>query len=232
MIELTLVIPCFNESQGLGKLFDRCVDALIDQRLEIILVNNGSTDNTEDIFAMLKKRNQERLKFLTVKENLGYGHGILQGLGAATSKYIGWTHADLQTDPVDALRAIPLIIGSSHPLFIKGKRHGRPLSDVVFTFGMSIYETLLLRRGLWDINAQPTIFPREFYENWKNPPTDFSLDLFAYASAKAAKYPVKRIQVLFGTREFGTSSWNVDWKSKIKFIKRTIAFSRELKGRL
>lgn len=232
MVELTLVIPCFNEGQGLGKLFDRCVDALIDQRLEIVLVNNGSTDNTEDIFAILKKRNQERLKFHTVEVNLGYGHGILQGLGVATSRFIGWTHADLQTDPVDALKAIPMIVEGSNPMFIKGKRQGRPLSDVVFTFGMSIYETLLLRRGLWDINAQPTIFPREFYENWTNPPTDFSLDLFAYASAKAAKHPVKRIPVVFGEREFGTSSWNVDWKSKLKFIKRTIAFSRELKGRL
>ena len=232
MVELTLVIPCFNEGQGLGKLFDRCLVALMDQRLEIILVNNGSTDNTEEIFATLKTQNQERLKFLTVEANLGYGHGILQGLGAAGSSYIGWTHADLQTDPVDALNAIPMILESSNPLFIKGKRQGRRLSDLMFTFGMSIYETLLLRRGLWDINAQPTIFPRDFYDNWTNPPTDFSLDLFAYASAKAAKYQVKRIPVVFGVREFGTSSWNVDWNSKIKFIKRTIKFSRELKGRL
>lgn len=232
MVELTLVIPCFNEGQGLSRLYDRCVDALMDQRLEIILVNNGSTDNTEETFAMLKKRKQARLKFLTVEKNLGYGHGILHGLGEATSKYIGWTHADLQTDPLDALSAIPILTESSHPVFIKGKRRGRPISDVVFTIGMSIYETLLLRKGLWDINAQPTIFPLEFYKNWQNAPTDFSLDLFAYASAKAAKYEVKRIPVVFGTREFGTSSWNVDWKSKIKFIKRTVTFSRELKGRL
>lgn len=231
MPELTLVIPCFNEGKGLVKLFNRCVEALADERLEIILVNNGSTDDTREILAELEKRNQKRLKFLTVESNLGYGHGILQGLSAANSSYIGWTHADLQTDPVDALRAIPIILDTQKPLFIKGRRQGRLFSDVVFTVAMSIYETLLLRVGLWDINAQPTIFPRAFFETWINPPIDFSLDLFVYASARDAKMTVKRIPVVFGARQFGASSWNVDWKSKVKFIKRTIAFSRELKGR-
>ena len=49
---------------------------------------------------------------------------------------------------------------------------------------MSLFETLLLRTRLWDINAQPTMFHRDFFASWDRPPHDFSLDLYAYYGAK------------------------------------------------
>ena len=39
---------------------------------------------------------------------------------------------------------------------------------------MSLFETLLLRTRLWDINAQPTMFHRDFFASWDRPPHDFS----------------------------------------------------------
>ena len=60
---------------------------------------------------------------------------------------------------------------------------------MAFTFGMSVFESVLLRRPLRDINAQPTLFPRSLYETWTTPPEDFALDLYAYVSAKSAGRP-------------------------------------------
>ena len=45
---------------------------------------------------------------IRVEINQGYGYGILQGLKEAKGTVIGWTHADMQTDPLDALRAFKL----------------------------------------------------------------------------------------------------------------------------
>ena len=56
---------------------------------------------------------------------------------------------------------------------------------------MSIFETILLRTFLYDINAQPTIFERSFYESWVNPPTDFSLDLYSFYLAKEKNSKLK-----------------------------------------
>ena len=84
----------------------------------------------------------------------------------------------MQTDPADILEGLKFFDADNQNLFVKGKRYGRPYMDVVFTIGMSIFETLFLRKPC-DINAQPTIFPREFFEDWQDPPTDFSLDLYA-----------------------------------------------------
>ena len=99
------------------------------------------------------------------------------------------------------------------------------------TFSMSIFETIYLRRLLWDINAQPNLFHRKFYDSWQNPPQDFSLDLFAYAEARAQNLDIFRFSVMFKERLHGLSSWNIDWSSKVKFIRRTIDFSREIKRR-
>ena len=94
---------------------------------------------------------------------------------------------------------------------------------------MSIFETILLRRILYDVNAQPTIFPKDFYEKWVNPPTDFSLDLYSYYFAIKNKYKIDRIKVNFLKRIYGESKWNYNFFSRIRFISRTVNYSIKLR---
>ncbi len=100
--------------------------------------------------------------------NTGYGAGILAGLDRATGDIIGWTHADLQTNPMDVQIAFEAFErnGSTH-LFVKGKRSGRPILDRFLTFGMSVFETVIMRHTMRDINAQPTLFGRELFDGWQ-----------------------------------------------------------------
>jgi hypothetical protein len=97
---------------------------------------------------------------------------------------------------------------------------------------MGVFETLYFGTPMKDINAQPNIFPREFFESWENPPYDFSLDLYSVYMAKKAGLKMKRFPVEFTPRLHGHSKWNTGMAAKWKFIKRTIKFSRELKKRL
>jgi hypothetical protein len=138
----------------------------------------------------------------------------------------------MQTDPVDALRGLKMFEEHGLGIFVKGRRYGRPLGDVAFTVGMSFFETLLLSKPMWDINAQPTMFPRRFFESWREPPHDFSLDLYAYYQARMAGLTVHRFRVLFGERAHGVSHWNVNWAAKRKFIRRTVEFSLQLRRSL
>ena len=220
----SLVIPCYNEAASLPLLTDRCreiVDA--HPNIEIVLVDNGSTDETPEILKKIP------LKSIRVGVNRGYGHGILTGLQCASGDILGWTHADMQADIGDIVRGMKVFEQFGENILVKGRRHGRPLSDVFFTVGMSVFETMLLKTPLWDINAQPNLFPRHFFHSWKNPPHDFSLDLYAYYQAKRQHLSVHRFPVSFGKRIHGTSHWNIDWPNKIKFIRRTIQFSLDLK---
>tara|TARA_B100001093_G_C26818787_1_gene1010949 strand:- start:1010 stop:1648 length:639 start_codon:yes stop_codon:yes gene_type:complete len=195
---------------------------------EIIFVDNGSLDGSDVVLTNLTK-NIENFKILTIDKNIGYGHGIVSGLKAATGDIIGWTHADMQTNPKDCLRISDLFTSNPEGSFIKGKRGKRPFLDIFFTTGMSIFESLLLKKVLFDINAQPNFFHKNFFKSLKNPPNDFSLDLFFYFYAKHKKLRIIRFPVTFSDRMFGISHWNIDFRSKMKFIKRTVLFSLELK---
>lgn len=229
-ISLSIVIPCFNENDNIPILlekFDQVMEPDID--IEVVLVENGSTDDSATtIQKLLPKYRFARV--VTVEVNQGYGYGILRGLETCKSEYIGWTHADLQTDPKDVINAYHHLQHGN--IFVKGNRKNRSVFDQFFTTGMSIFETLLLRVRLSDINGQPNIFPRTFYEKWQSPPNDFSLDLYAFYQARKMKMDVIRLDVQFPNRINGESKWNNEgMKSKIKFIKRTVSFSLELKRR-
>jgi len=229
----SLVIPCFNEAANLPLLVARCRESLSGRGAEIILVDNGSTDESPETLAGLLAGDSD-IRSVRVEINQGYGFGILSGLRAARGAVLGWTHADMQTDPADFLKAAAMFDAAAEPetLFIKGRRRGRPLGDEIFTTGMAIFETLLLGKPLIDINAQPTVFHRRFFERWSSPPHDFSLDLYAYFQAKAAGLRIERFDVVFGERAHGVSRWNINWKAKRKFIKRTVDFSFELRRRM
>ena len=229
---LSLVIPCYDEGRTLPALIARIEQAFAAQPdVEVVLVDNGSSDDTAHQFAQLT--GHPVIRTTRVEVNQGYGFGILAGLRVARGAFLGWTHADLQADPGDAMRALAVIRERpTEALYLKGKRYGRPLNDVVFTIGMSAFETLLLRTRLWDINAQPNIFSRAFYEEVApHAPHDWSLDLYFYHAARRRGIPVVRFPVRFGERAHGASHWNVDWRAKRRFIERTMKFSFELRER-
>ena len=227
-MKFSIVIPCYNEAETIPLLLERFAIMEETKAMEVVFVNNGSTDRTAEVLEQLLPK-YPFARVVLVKKNQGYGYGILQGLRTCKGEYIGWTHADMQTDPVDVIKAFKLVKNQTKPVYIKGKRKGRPLFDLFFTNGMSVFESWYFGVKLSDINAQPNVFPITFYQSWKNPPYDFSLDLYAMYLARKQGMELLRFDVEFPKRMYGESKWNTGLKAKWKFIKRTIAFSVKLK---
>lgn len=233
-MKLSIIVPCYNESKNIPLILEKFNAVITREDVEVILVNNGSTDKSKSILDELVPK-YSFAKIVNVEINQGYGFGITSGLRAANGEFIGYTHADMQTDPADPLKALKIIEVQENPknCYVKGDRKGRPFFDQFFTSGMSFYETLYLGEKLWDINAQPNIFHREFFDLIKDScPKDFSLDLYLLYMAKKLKLNLVRFDVVFPARIHGSSKWNTGFKSKIKFIKRTLDFSKKLKKEL
>lgn len=213
-----IVIPCFNEEGNLERLIDECEYLTKCADFEFVLVNNGSNDNSKVI---LNKLNKNKIRVVNLDINGGYGGGILAGLKILESEFVGWIHADLQTD----IRKSLVDIIEKEFEFFKGKRTGRNFSERLFSFGMSITCSLLFRTILYEVNAQPTIMKRSLYVQWENPPKDFSLDLYALLFAKKNKVRVERARFEFVKRTHGHSAWNFGIQSRIKMINRTLKYS-------
>ena len=226
--ELSVIVPCYDEEKNINLIVKRFLE-LTTKNVELVLVDNGSKDNSLRVMQEFKKK-YKFISIVKVKKNIGYGFGIWSGLKVAKSDYLCWTHADMQTDLADTIKAFKIMNRySDNKYFIKGKRHGRLLFDNFFTLGMSVFETLFLGKCLYDINAQPNLFHRSFLDEIDEPPKDFSFDLYFYYVALRKNYIVKRFSVNFSERIHGISHWNTGLASKYKFIKRTIDFSLKLK---
>ena len=229
-MKLSIVIPCYNESKNIPLILESFNSVIKRDDIEVLLVNNGSTDDSSSVLADLLPK-YVFAKAVHVEQNQGYGFGILSGLREAKGQYIGWTHADMQTDPHDPVKALDIIESKGDPenIYVKGRRKGRPFFDTIFTDVMGVFETIYFGTVLWDINAQPNIFHRSFFERWTNPPYDFSFDLYSLYMAKINKLDLVHFDVLFTERIHGQSNWNTSFAAKWKFIKRTFEYSFKLK---
>ena len=97
-------------------------------------MNNGSSDNTHKKLKDIISK-YTHVKYINLKNNLGYGGGILEGLKVCKGEVIGWTHADLQTNPLDALAFEKFKNNKkNYKLYVKGNRQNRPFFDKFFTF--------------------------------------------------------------------------------------------------
>lgn len=230
---LEVVVPCYNEYENLPLLVEHFEKVVPGEAIRVLFVDNGSTDGSLDLLKKLCA-GKSFARVLRVEKNQGYGFGIIQGLKAADAMFVGWTHADLQTDPADIVRAWHILRERNYNprIYVKGLRKKRPLLDSFFTWGMGVFETIYLRAPLWDINGQPNIFSKEFFLSWENPPHDFALDLFALYTAKKNGFEIVRFPVVFPERVHGESKWNTGLGAKWNFIKRTISFSAKLKASL
>jgi glycosyltransferase involved in cell wall biosynthesis len=230
--ELSIIIPCYNEAENIPILLEK-FDAVISKyqkgKIELVLIDNNSKDNTNKV--LLKSLPKYKYTKSFFEPIPGYGAAIKKGINSAEGEFVCWTHADLQTDPLDVLKAFEIINNEKDKerIFVKGNRKNRPFFDKFFEFGMSIFESVTLKTFLYDINAQPNLFHNSFLKIMENPPNDFSFDLYAYYLAKSNNYKIIRFPVLFPERIHGKSTWNTSLQSKIKFIKRTLDYSFKLK---
>jgi len=98
--KLSVVVPVYNEEENVGLLVDRIEGALQDKNYEIILVDDGSTDQTRQ---EIKKLNHPRVVLIELKKNYGQSLALAAGIDYATGDYIITMDGDLQNDPDDIL---------------------------------------------------------------------------------------------------------------------------------
>lgn len=229
-IGLSVVIPIFNEVDTIPYLLKNLIEFSRTAKFshEFILVDGKSTDGTVD--ALKNFSSNANIKIIFLSESKGYGGDIKEGLKHAQYSFLGWTHADLQTDISDLEVAFQKIINSPNETIVKGKRKNRKKLEHFFTIGMEIVVVYYLKYYINDINAQPKLFSKNFYNTISSKfwPNDFSLDLFLLFEAKKKNLIIETIPVIFNMRQFGEAKGGGSWSSRIKLIQRTYKYVKEL----
>lgn len=116
----TLVIPCFNEARRLDSA--ALASLLDDDKLELLFVDDGSTDATRSILEEMAQARPQRIHVLALEHNSGKAEAVRRGLAAAIASgradVVGYLDADLATPPAEMRRLIDVLRGrNAHVLF-------------------------------------------------------------------------------------------------------------------
>ena len=221
---MSVIIPCYNELDSIDVLYEKSLYITKNYDVEIIFVDNGSNDGTSKKFKSLIST--KKIKFSSIKTNKGYGYGIKKSIDLCNGIYIGWTHADLQTDLFDLIKAYNIIEKSmiklkDKKLVLKGIRLGRPLKDRFFSKSMSVISRILFfPLSAFEICAQPSIFHNSIKEEIQKAPNGYEFDIYVFIGALIRGFIPHRFPVLFPKRPHGKSHWNINIISKVLFIRR------------
>jgi glycosyltransferase involved in cell wall biosynthesis len=97
---LSVFFPAYNDAPSLTPLIERTFAVLAEcaSDYEVIVVNDGSRDNTGEVLDQLARRFAPRMRVITHPENRGYGGALRSGFAAATKDLVFYTDGDGQYD--------------------------------------------------------------------------------------------------------------------------------------
>lgn len=159
MTDLTIVIPAYNEEDGIRTLLESLLPVCESQGWQVIVVNDGSTDKTvEKVEAFLPN---PRLTLVTHRVNRGYGAALKTGVRHAQTEFVATMDSDGQhrIEDVIALAAhmqdYDLLIGKRDSVF-----HS-PLWRMPGKWALQQMSVFLMRRSIPDLNSGMRFFRRE-----------------------------------------------------------------------
>jgi len=108
MIDLSLVVPVYNERENLPLLMDAIHTALkhLDKTWEVVLVDDGSKDGSVDVLTELAEKDSDHIRVVVFRRNFGQTAAIAAGIDHSEGRIIVLLDADMQNDPAD----IPMLL--------------------------------------------------------------------------------------------------------------------------
>ncbi len=171
MSKLSVVIPCYNEASSLRACVNRVL-AIADENLslELIIVDDGSSDNSPGIARELAESHPE-VRFLTHEVNRGKGAALRTGFKAASGDFVAVQDADLEYNPKDLKRLLgPLNEGEADVVlgsrFVSQEAHRvlyfwHSMGNTLLTFLSNMYTNL----NLTDMETGYKVFRREVIQS-------------------------------------------------------------------
>lgn len=224
--DISLVMPCYNEEESVPVTIPRLITAFTGagHRIELVAVDNGSTDGTG---AALKELAAQFPQVLIehVAVNRGYGNGLLSGVPRCSATWVGFIPADGQVDPSDVVHLFEAAAASRGDVVAKARRRFR--MDGLWRKVVSVSYNLLVRI-LWprldtlDVNGTPKILPRAALDAMKLESRGWFLDPEIMIKAHYMGMRVMEFNVFARMRGSGTS--HVRRETCLEFVRNLVSY--------
>jgi glycosyltransferase involved in cell wall biosynthesis len=205
---LTLVMPAHNESESLRLLLPHAAEVLpgIARRIEIVLVDDGSTDGTGEIATGLAELHGLDLRVIRHERKSGYGISVADGLRDARMEYTAFTDADGQFDVADLALLVPDMLGGAD--LVAGWRRRREDAAIrsvvsgVFNLVLRVLYGLRVR----DVDCALKLMRTDFLRSIELESHSALLNAELYCKARRDGLRIVQVPVPHHPRELGRRS--------------------------
>ena len=183
---LSIIIPVFNEVNFLYELFEQLKLHFNEANIEIIAVDDGSTDGSSKLLKKIKQKDDFKFLFKIIKLdiNSGKGKAIQTGIKHSAGEYLLFQDADLELDTKDAREMFDMIIINKKIKCIFGSRYmsGKLKKNNYFFNNLigkinSFIFNIFFSQSLSDVHCGLKILHRSIIEKIKLSVNDFGIEI-------------------------------------------------------
>jgi glycosyltransferase involved in cell wall biosynthesis len=224
---VSLVVPAYNEERTITDVLRRAV--AVGLRLEMIVVDDGSTDRTPELLASLNGE-IPALKVLRRERNRGKGAAVREGIQATTGDFVVIQDADLEYDPKDLPALLePLIEGHADVVYGTRLRGGEPQRAHLFWHYagnrmLSLLTGMLYNTTLSDMEVGYKAFRGDLIRSLHLVSDDFRFE--PEVTAKVLRTPgtrVYEVPIAYYGRTFAEGK-KITWRDGVKAVGALLRF--------
>lgn len=220
-MKVSIIVPCYNELNTIEEIVLRILK-YVKYDKEIIIVDDGSSDGTEDIIR--NKLSSQVSKLIQNDKNYGKGYSVRKGIQAATGDIIVIQDADLEYHPSDLNKLIdPIkngfadVVYGSRFISTEERRvlnYWHSIGNYFLTFLSNVFTNI----NLTDMEVGYKVFKSEILKN-----IDLKENRFGFEPEVTAKISNKNIRIFeVGIKYFGrnySDGKKINWKDGISAIR-------------
>jgi len=223
-MNLSLVIPVYNEHENLPLLFDAIYETMntINQSWEMILVDDGSHDQSLAVLKEYAEKDPQHARVISFRRNFGQTAAIAAGLDYAQGEIIILLDADMQNDPAD----IPLMLAKLDEGYdlVSGWRKDRKDNAFTRNFPSMLANGLISRVTgvhLHDYGCTLKVYRRDVLEGFR---LYGEMHRFIPVFANSVGAKITEMPVRHHPRKFGKTKYGLERTAKVVLDLFTVKF--------
>lgn len=209
-MKLSIIIPVFNEEKTIEKVIRTLLKTKINADVEIIVVDDGSTDKTP---INLKKQKNKNLRIFYHSKNKGKGAAIMTGMKKALGEYILIQDADLEYDPkyINSLlkpiysKKTHVVYGTRLKRMPNLKKEEKTLQFLTHYLGnrmLSFVTSILYGQWITDMETGYKLFPKSAIKGLKINAKGFEFEPEITAKLMKRKYKIHEVSITVTPRGY------------------------------
>lgn len=205
---VSVFFPCFNDAKTIGKLINTSIKVLkkVSSSYEVIVINDGSTDNSKEVVEEIVKKNK-KVRLINHSKNKGYGGALRTGFKAAKKNLIFYTDGDGQYDVNEIALLLPMMTPDVN--FVNGikMRRGDLPYRVFFGNLHKFINRWLFWLPVYDVDCDFRLIRKNLIEKIKLKSNSGSICIELVKKAERAGAVFRQISVHHYDRKYGSSQF-------------------------